>query len=414
MHWLMSLLLVAVLFYLGTRDSTPVPRKPARPSKTREQTDRERAEQEFIRAEEIRRIRSAKIAAFKKAEASAAVAVTELQPLVVRTVEAAGDCASYSTSATARQHLIDPKALLGFLLREHYLEKQLGRHHLTARGLAIGGSYHECADGTWPVWREGSLDAIIQNAAWPVGVVGTFLEHKNKAIQRMLERPQDKNRMHEEGERGTAILELQEQLDFYLTTYGPMHERKLALALDALHRSEDLGRMTSGRPIQIVDYACGQGVASMLFIEFLRKKNADCCIDKAIFIEPSRLSLQACAKRFSGNTVRVAKKFDDLVETDIATTPSCIKFHFFSNILDMADTFFDPAILARKICDSQKGVNYFVCVSPREKAKLDSFMRCFDKHVLISSHQGEIPNPSKGVENKPWQVVWTIFRVELA
>ena len=51
-----------------------------------------------------------------------------------------------------------------------------------------------------------------------------------------------------------------------------------------------------------------------------------------------------------------------ITEADLATYEGSVKFHIFSNILDISD--FDLQSLCRKIASTQKGINYFVCVSP--------------------------------------------------
>ena len=319
-----------------------------------------------------------------------------------------------STASIARKHNICQHGLLSFLINNGYLYKNGKYNRLTDKGFGIGGIYFENSQGeSWPVWPEESIVSLINRVAWPVGIIGTFQEMRKKAYRRFEENECDKDILHQQLEQGTKILGSQVELDAYIRWYGSMHEAKLTLAYEALHRSENLERLTSGKIVQIVDYACGQGVASILFKEFLNKVNKGHYLGKAIFIEPSKLALDACASKFTGNIIKVNKKLDELTESDISTTESCQKFHFFSNILDMADVHFDANILARKIASSQKGINYFVCVSPRNKAKLDDFMHCFTEHVLISEYSGEIPNPSQYAGKNPWKVVWNIFKVEL-
>jgi hypothetical protein len=318
-----------------------------------------------------------------------------------------------STSEVARKNNISRDSLFDYLLSNSYLNKKNGRHVLTDKGLQIGGSYVECAKGTWPVWSDNNIDAIIKSIEWPVGIIGNFSTMQMKASERLRSSNVDKNILHRQLMHGTKILVSQEELDAYICMLGAMHEGKLIRAYEELHDCENLIRLTSGKNIQIIDYACGQGLASMLLIEFLKNKRVDYHISKAILVEPSKLALEGCASRFTGNTVKINKKFDDLLKQDILTTESCTKFHLFSNILDMGNEHFVPKMLADKIINSQKGTNYFVCVSALEKGKLNDFMHYFDQHSLISSVVGQIENPSSFPGAKPWQVVWNIFKVEL-
>ena len=70
--------------------------------------------------------------------------------------------------------------------------------------------------------------------------------------------------------------------------------------------------------------------------------------------------------------------------------------HLFSNILDVEFFRLDRGFL-EKISSSQKGLNYFVCVSPnindKRNARLDMFYRYFDEHFeteLISDRSDDI------------------------
>jgi hypothetical protein len=290
---------------------------------------------------------------------------------------------------------------------------------LTEKGFEIGGSYVECAAGKWPVWHAENIDAIINGVIFPAGptqsidIIGNFDTMKMKAFGRLKANGTDIDAVHGQLMRGTKILDSHEELDTYVHKFGAMHKGKLNRAYEELHECENLTRLTNGKNIQIVDYACGQGFASTLLIEFLKKKGINLQISKAILVEPSVLALEKCASRFTGNTVKINKKFDDLLEEDIATFESCTKFHLFSNILDMGVEHFDPRMLATKIANSQKGTNYFVCVSALEKGKLDDFMHYFKEHSPISSFSEQIFNPSTHPKSTSWKIVCNIFKVEL-
>ena len=321
---------------------------------------------------------------------------------------------SLSTAMIARNNNILPNTLRSFLINKKYLIKAGKRYHLTEEGFRIGGTYFRNNEGEyWPVWPEESIKSLIKEVAWPVEIIGSFHQVKKRAREEVEKNGIDRNMLHAQLERGIKILESQQELDAYIEFYGYMHEGKLSLAYEDLNRRENIGRITSGKTVQIVDYACGQGVASMLFMEFLSKVNVDHFVDRVIFIEPSKLAIESCAKNFTGNIIKINKKIDDLLDNDILTTDSCVKFHLFSNILDMADDHFKPNILANKIIGSQKGTNYFVCVSPHSRVKLDNFMNNFERCVLISAYSGAIQNPSQMTGSKPWMTEWNIFKIEL-
>ncbi len=90
-----------------------------------------------------------------------------------------------------------------------------------------------------------------------------------------------------------------------------------------------------------------------------------------------------------------------------------MKFHLFSNILDMADAHFNLENLAKTVKNAQKGTNYFICVSPRGKDELERFANCFTGRQDLSSHYGSLPNPSTHPDSKDWQIMSRAFRVAL-
>ena len=77
---------------------------------------------------------------------------------------------------------------------------------------------------------------------------------------------------------------------------------------------------------------------------------------------------------------------------------SNITLHLFSNILDVEFFRLDREFL-EKISSSQKGLNYFICVSPnindKRNARLDMFYRYFNANFetkLISDRDNSIRN----------------------
>ena len=103
------------------------------------------------------------------------------------------------------------------------------------------------------------------------------------------------------------------------------------------------------KDVEIIDYGCGQGLASFLFLEEFYsdfKKG----ISKIKLIEPSSLALKRAriiSQRYSPNIVHINKKLDDLETKDLETDQSLWKIHLFSNILDVNN--FDVDKLFNKI-----------------------------------------------------------------
>ncbi len=213
---------------------------------------------------------------------------------------------------------------------------------------------------------------------------------------------------HKKLDRGVKILETQKELNQYLLSFGNMHNAKIEFICEKLFKKVKLGK----HKIQIIDYACGQGIASIVFLNNLEKlKFPIDKINQIILIEPSHIALNR-AQYFLNNSskiITINKKLDDTTIEDLKTDKKAVKFHLFSNILDMGDKEFSIKEIANKLINSQNGVNYFICVSPKEYNKLNRFMECFDNYELIDS-SNEICSFQNG---KNWKIGYNVFKVEL-
>lgn len=208
--------------------------------------------------------------------------------------------------------------------------------------------------------------------------------------------------------RGIKILETSKELNQYLLSYGNMHSAKMEFACEKLFKEVKIDK----HKIQIIDYACGQGVASVVLLNNLEKlKFPIDKVNKITLIEPSHIALNR-ANYFlhnSSKTTTINKKLDEIIIEDLKTDSKAVKFHLFSNILDMGDEEFNIKDIANKIIKSQKGNNYFICVSPREYSKLNKFMKFFSNYKLIDSSNGI----SSFHDGEDWQIGYNIFQVEL-
>lgn len=176
--------------------------------------------------------------------------------------------------------------------------------------------------------------------------------------------------------RGVSILDSQSQMLQYLYSFGRMHEAKLNSAFSTI----DLEILNRNK-IEIIDWGCGQGIASVLFNEYLSKNNCYPIIDKVTLIEPSEI----CIKRAALHVREIIKPskiltlnttLDDLLYNKINTSNDSIKVHLFSNILDVEAFSLDTLINGIK--NYFEGDNYFICVSPYindlKTNRLDVFM----------------------------------------
>ena len=183
--------------------------------------------------------------------------------------------------------------------------------------------------------------------------------------------------------RGVTPLRSEMELFIYLKSYGNMHKSKLQSAFEAFPFNN------INLPVEIIDWGCGQALASLVLIDYLRSNNIPVTICKIILIEPSELSLKRAALHVS--LVRkdiplrtVCNVFDSLSDDEIYTSANNIKFHLFSNVLDIDESIFSQSNLIKNIVNTQQGTNFFFCISPyindEKTDRVDAFKRYFHQH----------------------------------
>lgn len=156
--------------------------------------------------------------------------------------------------------------------------------------------------------------------------------------------------------RGRAILTTNEQLNQYLYSYGPMIKSQWENILREV--------IFPSGCIEITDYGCGQGLASIIFFDTFKNSNLD-NISRINLIEPSFLGVTRaknilqcyCPK---SEIFIINKVINDLLEADFSLSEEVIKIHLFSNILDIEG--FDQIKLFNRIL-SRNGHHYFFAVS---------------------------------------------------
>ncbi len=214
-------------------------------------------------------------------------------------------------------------------------------------------------------------------------------------------------------QRGVAVLSDESQLYAYMISYADMHYNKLVGAFNVIPASLFCANF------DIIDWGCGQALASVAFIDIFNDRFAvNQLIDKIFLIEPSELALRRASlhlKKFHPTVEiqTVNKYFDDLTNKDFEQKPGRSHVHLFSNILDV--DLFSLDLLLQNIDSSFPGNNLFICVSPYindiRTSRLDSFVNyfsdreSFQKILEINNKQGQ------------WQGNWSrvlrVFSVSL-
>ncbi|MEA3314303.1 MAG: hypothetical protein U9Q30_00405 [Campylobacterota bacterium] len=201
--------------------------------------------------------------------------------------------------------------------------------------------------------------------------------------------------LHNNLDRGVKILDSVDELYQYIFSFGKMHKAKLYSAFDEVINQLEY------ETINVIDYGCGQALASSLLIDYLKNRNLSITISDINLIEPSKIALSRGVLHIDilkDNDILIKdinKDIDSLVEDDLVFNNKNITLHLFSNILDVK--FFDLDNFINKISNSQNGLNYFICVSPNigdsRNNRLDKFYNYFYNNFntnLISKRESDI------------------------
>ena len=185
------------------------------------------------------------------------------------------------------------------------------------------------------------------------------------------------------------ICENKSQLMAYNALFANQHFAKLIDLFDFVFgRFIKLEQITAlqntTNPISVIDYGCGQGLASITLQEFNRERQLGYQFEEVILIEPSALALKEAVKHNALHYTHIkpqCSKFDKLTANDLLTQHH-VTVHLLSNVLDLPNI--DVNALASCIKQSLSGINIFVCCSPNYTNAIkgiDQFCDYFDDDV---------------------------------
>lgn len=185
---------------------------------------------------------------------------------------------------------------------------------------------------------------------------------------------------HPEVNHGVSLLRTDDGLNCYIAAYGESHKRKAFRAI------EDLPFAELRESIEIVDWGCGQGLASLCLIEKMRERNLFQNIKKITLIEPStaamnraKLNVSLAAPEIQITTYQLGLPptiplgFDCISDIEYNKP---ITIHLFSNILDIETI--DLKKLAELITATGHK-HYVLCIGPanRREDRINAFCRYF-------------------------------------
>lgn len=193
---------------------------------------------------------------------------------------------------------------------------------------------------------------------------------------------------HPELKNGLSLLESEAAMNAYIAAYGEMHYVKCLAAMQNFPFDKLNGS------IEIIDWGCGQGIASLCAIQILQERDKMMWLKKVTLIEPSKSTLNRAVENCLQTTKRSVrinpinaylpsdKKLDNEINELSYECGNVI--HLFSNILDI--TSIDLWSLAKIV--STFGRNQFiVCVGPLNSysVRIDQFSSIFGQQDYFSA-----------------------------
>lgn len=179
-----------------------------------------------------------------------------------------------------------------------------------------------------------------------------------EASEYILSLPETKQKeLKENLSHGKALLRSRDQMNACLHYYGKMHREKLVRAFK--HIPFDFLKS----PFSVIDWGCGQGLASMVLNDYVRDQNT---ITDFTLIEPSvRCLSQAEANLTWSNPksmVDIVKKYEEDVETADICVQEHKVLHLLSNVVDMPE--FSGEGVRRFIGANHQLYHVIIAVSP--------------------------------------------------
>ena len=226
----------------------------------------------------------------------------------------------------------------------------------------------------------------------------SFVGMRDTAISLLPKDRTRRNKLYDDLDRGKGVLDDDDHLNMYLHSFGKMHKAKLDMAFNSIYSAD-----VFGEEVEVFDWGCGQGTATICLLDFLKEKHIVPNIKQIYLVEPSSAATKRAVEvircfNLSCGIKTITKYFNSLKTSDFKKT-STRKIHLFSNILDVEDFALENFI--RLFQSSFGNDNYFICVGPyySNNKRVDDFVAAMAPDVMYATL-----DKGRGA----WQGEWTI------
>ena len=191
---------------------------------------------------------------------------------------------------------------------------------------------------------------------------------------------------------GVDLLKNEDELNCYLVAYGKMHEEKIQTALSTLANLKEIVK----NKYQIIDWGCGQGLATLCFLDYIKEDLNNKKPQSITLIEPSNSAITKAEKYIqsitqNNTTQLIEKRLDEVNLSDIKIIEP-VTINFFSNILDIESINLEK--LTYLIKSNLIGEQYFLCVGPMNvtSTRIDTFAKLLNcsEEQLIGKENGKL------------------------
>lgn len=206
--------------------------------------------------------------------------------------------------------------------------------------------------------------------------------------------------LHESLNRGVDVLDSEPVLQMYIYAFGKMHNAKLQYAFSNMNE-----RVINNKQIEIIDYGCGQGLASICYHDFIMEHNPDQQISRITLIEPSSLALsraELLCSCFYPNTeiIAINKTFDNLTSDNIKFSSDVPTLHLLSNILDVDSYNLNHLIEIVKEISGKN--NEYIIVSPIQNATRIQRLKTFASNIGCSLYYEKYMDKRQLDKERDW------------
>ena len=211
--------------------------------------------------------------------------------------------------------------------------------------------------------------------------------------------PYERSTAYKRTGHGVRIYETEEELNAYLVAYGEMHLAKLNALLNKIDPSV-FAKFSRG--VTIVDWGCGQGLATLAFLDWVERHPTIRVPIKAIrLLEISdaarERAFKVISRRLGTGATNVVKQLpwrhNSTLSLSYFDIPEGVPvLHLFSNILDVAEVnLSEVATVVEEM--KQQGPSLVLSVSPnnRTSSRVETFWQLLGRPFVLRRLNTSIP-----------------------